>query len=672
MLLGIWKKKFGAEIRDIDVVDINNDGSDEILLASWGAKIYAISGTGETLWASHRQEYPCENVKVLFDGLGRPSIIVATFHRKIMGFNLDGNKVWSNFLDSWIMKMFPVNGSDGYGAVLTLDLRGDISYVSHSGEILWNKKEISNRWPTSMIFDSESESIYSVRGKILTVLTLEGEEIKRTKLESEGLSLGIWHGSSFSEKSLIVGTRDSVKILGINDLKTIQTIKLKNQADYRIISTDDINSDSKDELIVGSWIGDKVSIFEYNDEKQKFYFLKSIRTPGNPISIECADINGDMFNENIITVDSGVILIVYKTGLENIEAEGSIHGVRFGNLLGYGKRDVILRITKEQLACFADIPRIYTKMEKSFSKGTIYALIPAGSRIEADPLIQIDKKKREYSRRTHNKMSVMYYKIPFEAKYLGRIAKVKVVKGKNKLLESKIFVPRTKVLDPFTKVLAIAREDKIVIPNIKTTSKRKINVLSKNIEIIGVKRVQGTLELSVANKNDRIVLANVEIEYSRSASLKPQRYEFYVYPIETLNIDVRYKNIMRTEDDIEILIENNASKDIPVSLLTSKELKIDVKSTVPSHSLKKITVKPRAARSEMKMMIRDGIILIFGEHIIEKKYIPIEFCLLNTDKIKQKAKKIYSITKDKNVVLKTLSEEIGIDKEIIADIMGWK
>ncbi|MEX0568973.1 MAG: hypothetical protein Q6363_007440, partial [Candidatus Njordarchaeota archaeon] len=118
--------------------------------------------------------------------------------------------------------------------------------------------------------------------------------------------------------------------------------------------------------------------------------------------------------------------------------------------------------------------------------------------------------------------------------------------------------------------------------------------------------------------------------------------------------------------------ENNASKDIPVSLLASKELKIDVKSTVPSHSLKKITVKPRAARSEMKMMIRDGIILIFGEHIIEKKYIPIEFCLLNTDKIKQKAKKIYSITKDKNIVLKTLSEEIGIDKEIIADIMGWK
>lgn len=672
MLVSVWRKKFGAEIRGLDIVDIDGDGTDEILVASWGAEIYVISGTGETIWASHRQEYPCENVKALFDGLGKPSIIVATFHRKIMGFDLDGNKLWSNSLGSWIMKILPINAIGGYGDVLTLDLKGNVAYVSHSGEVLWYKKEISDRWPASIILDSESENIYSVRGRELIILALDGDEIKRIKLESEGCSIGIWRNSGSSGKRLIIGTRDRIKILEIENLKTIQTIKLKNQADYRIISTSDIDGDSKDELIIGSWVGDKISIFDYNNEKQKFYFSKAIKVPGNPLSIESADIDGDMLDESIVSLDSNAIAIIHKTGMKKIEAEGSIHGVRFGNLLGYGKRDIILRVTKEQLACFANVPRIDIGIEKSFSKGVIYTLVPAGSKIEVDPIIQIDKKKREFSRRTHSGITVMYYKIPFEAKYRGRVAKVKVVKGKDKILESKIFVPTTKVLDPFTKVLAVAREDKIVIPKIGKAPRKKIRITSQNIEIVKTKYSQEALELSVTNRNNRITLASIEIEYPHTTSSKPQRYEFYVYPIETLNIDLKYKNIMGTEDNIEVFIENNASKPMPLSLSASKELEIDVKSIIPPHTSKKIMIKPQITKSEMKIMIRDNIILTFGEHIIEKRYIPIEFCLLNSEKIKQKAKKIYSITKDKNVVLKTLSDEIGIDKNIIASIIGWK
>lgn len=671
MLVSVWRKKFGAEIRGIDTVDINGDGADEILVASWEAKVYAMNGTGEIMWASHRQEYPCENVKALFDGLGKPSIIVATFHRKIMGFDLNGNKLWSNFLNSWIMKILPIDTISGYGDVLTLDLKGDVAYVSHSGEVLWYRKEISNRWPASIILDSESGNIYSVRGRELVVLTPDGDEIERKKLESEGCSVGIWCSDSLG-KRLIVGTKDRIKILEIESLKAVQTIKLKNQADYRTIGTSDIDGDSKDELIIGSWVGDKISIFDYNNEKQKFFFSKAIKAHGNPLSIESADIDGDMLDESIVSLDSNAIVIIHKTSVEKIEAEGSIHGVKFGNALGYGKRDIILRITKEQLACFACVPRIDVEIEQSFSKGVMYALVPAGSRIEVDPVIQIDKKKREFSRRTHSGITVMYYKIPFEVKYRGRVAKVRIVKRKDKILESRIFVPTTEILDPFTKVLAIAREDKIIIPKVGKVSRKKIRITSQNIEIVKTKYSREALELSVTNRNNRIVLASIEIEYPHATSSKSQYYEFYVYPIKTLNIDLKYKNIMRTEDNIEVFVENNASKSIPLSLSASKELEIDVKSVIPPRSSKKIMIKPHITKSDMRIMIRDSIILTYGEHIVEKRCIPIEFCLLNSEKIKQKAKKIYSITKDKNVVLKVLSEEIGIDKNVIADIIGWK
>ena len=353
--------------------------------------------------------------------------------------------------------------------------------------------------------------------------------------------------------------------------------------------------------------------------------------------------------------------------ITTLDTLNSHHGIIFGNFIGYGGGDFLIRTTKENIACYVYMPRMRAVFSDE-SIGTIYAILPAGSKLEADPIIMMDSKQREYSRKTYNKKSIIFYKIPFKAKYTGKKAKIRVIKGKEKILETLILMPTSGQLDTFTNVLKLSDEDAIFIPDVKVSSRAKINVVSDILDIMKTEVLNKGVRLIVSHNLSRKASARITVEIISKNQKQRREYEAIVVPVRTIEIDINYTPEITTNDSIIVYIKNNASKSIPFKIY-GKKIKEKKEGRVKEKADLKVRIKPKVDTTDLRIEVKDELTVEYGEYIKRRISIPISFILYNVEAINKKAKKIYAVTKDKNVVIRNLSEELGITPDELQKII---
>ena len=262
MLVKVWEKKFDAEVRALDRGDVNQDGIDEIVLACWDSRVYLLSGSGEVIWTSKKEEYPCENVSILYNSIGKPYLIVASCHKKVLCLDTNANRIWTLNLDSWISGLY-VYRKEGYpDRIIAVDLKRNIYFISpDDGQVLWSAKEIVYPWLKTVALCPHKNNIIVLRGQRLSVFEEDGKLIKNIKLRSRALAIDNGVLMRIDRNLYAIGFDDGVEIYD-EAWRRIQRIKLKRQGMFRIVKFMDVDMDGDDELIVGSWLGHKITIYK--------------------------------------------------------------------------------------------------------------------------------------------------------------------------------------------------------------------------------------------------------------------------------------------------------------------------------------------------------------------------------------------------------------------------
>jgi len=681
MLIRLWERKFDLEIRGIDVYDINSDGLDEVVLASWDAKIYTVAHN-KILWATKEQEFSGENVVIIKDSMGKPLHIVGSFHRELVCFNLNGVELWKLPFDSWIVRLLNIGPNRrGIDDILVVDLRGNIHLVDAEGKKLWSAEKAFSKDIAvdnslyGLAIDKENQKIFLVDDKQIKVFSFDGNLQRKKPLTKKALSIALVKllRQKQSKTLLAVGLKNEIIFLDPDTLLEESKTKLPRQVEAQVLYSADIDNDLFDEVIVGSWSRNAIIILKYDNTTKKFVPAKTFNIKGNPLFLTTHDLSGDYKEEIIVGTDENTVHVI--AGLKeiySIEAQVSFHGAKFANTIGYGSRDIILRGTKESLACYSFIPRIwYTLDNWETPKGRIYAITQSTTRLSTDKVLLVDNKSRRLSRRTINGKSIMFYEIPFKAQYRGRISEISIKKGKTILLRSFIPIPDFEKLTILTKSLALAEEDEIIIQDFQAESK-DIYVDAEGIEIVNLTTQKGKIKLSLVRTPTNIFNAKIVLMQKKSFSKKkptPQEYSFTVVPLSTLQVQLQAGELLSTKETITLLVKNNSGKEISFNIRSAGILNIRASGKLPPRSQRQIKLKATVRSDKLKIDARETISITYGDVLKRKILIPIRTTILNADRIAERAQRIYSATKDKNVVVRTLSEELGVSEDIIKRII---
>jgi len=198
-----------------------------------------------------------------------------------------------------------------------------------------------------------------------------------------------------------------------------------------------------------------------------------------------------------------------------------------------------------------------------------------------------------------------------------------------------------------------------------------ISIRSDQLRINELKITQdGKIAVIVSHDLDSITPRTISIEkVLKSGPQILKKYELFVVPIDTINLDIGYQKSMTTKQSINISIKNNSNATIPYQMVAVKLLKIRQEGTIKPKTKMNINIKPIVASEALKINVKDTIKISYGRYIKHQVEIPIRFILFNIQKIKEKADKIYKVTKDKKVVIRNLCAELGISEEDLRSII---
>lgn len=676
MFIEFWRKKFDMEVRDIATGDINNDGIDEVLVASWDGKIYVFN-PNKMLWSSKGAEYPAENIELIFDSFSKARFVVGSFHRKIIAYDLDGKELWEKSLDSWITHLLKTPVTDGFEKIIAVDLHGKITVLEAEGEIRCVIKPNMSGITPVVIADSDELIVGTKKGD-LVFYDFDGNELLRKKIvNSEILSLDAYR-DFVDNKYIVIGHEYGISIFDGGSSQIVQTIRLKDQSNFSLIKACYTNMRSELLLVAGSWVGDKINILRFDKAKNKFYVVKQLALDGNPLYVDCEDLNGDYVEEIILLSDGGFMEILDSKSFKligKIEAQPNLHGFAIGNTTGLGGKEIIFRATREILSGIGLVPRISIEFAGNFEHGILRAFTPSGAKIEGDKTISLLADKRKYMRKVINKRSFSYYEYPFTINYRGRLIAVKISGRGGLSFVARVPVPASSnLIDEFNNVVALAEEDIVRVKSFKVEANSR--VMAENLIVHNIERSDGGTIFYVSfDKISNVFKSRIKLE---SSSTKTKHKEdvskelvFIVWPLRTIDIELKNLSpVMSTEDKVLLNIKNNSRKSIPIEILGRKPLFIKFKHKLNPLESREVSLKLEIKDQSPIINIKSSIIIRYGEYRKHQVGIPVSFRLLNAEIIRQRARKMYIATKDQNLVIKTLSAELGVDEGYIKRLVN--
>jgi len=300
ILLNLWSVKARDEIRGIAFGDVNNDGENEIVFASWDGKIQVIkSSNGEKIWVPIIKdvEGPAENVVTVQNTSDGP-MILASIHKHIVALDaINRETLWYSTLDGWINNLRKVDiDDDGEDEIIASTLSGSTFGIDTNGEKLWVRKGVQLVSPYTLDIvdinlDGSSEVIkIGKKFDSIEILSSDGGLIRTFKVKSPVLA--ITHGKVLMDfpESVIFSLENGFGII-LDGKPIIKTFK-KPFKPY-CLGVIDIDNDDNKEIVLGDWLSNSAMVYKIDSEKYTFKKLKEFKLNGNPMIIESIDLQGD-------------------------------------------------------------------------------------------------------------------------------------------------------------------------------------------------------------------------------------------------------------------------------------------------------------------------------------------------------------------------------------------
>ncbi|MCD6490869.1 MAG: hypothetical protein J7K59_01055 [Candidatus Korarchaeota archaeon] len=666
-LINIWNYKAHDLIRDITVMDINDDEIQEIIFSSWDGNIYVIKGdTGSRIWRFSPDKFsgPAERIVAANLNNETEKYIYASFHKNLLLVNLSEKAVeWGHPLDSWILYLNSVDiNNDGRDEVIAITRKGSVYGLDFNGEVLW-KYETSSEIPLHSIiiddinFDGGKEIFLG--GSKPTILDLEGGVLQVLEIDPVvSATFGVL-GKSFG-KTLVLGHSNGISLFEYN--KIVMSKKYRSIYPY-IIKIGDPNGDFSKEIILADWITDSIRILAIDEEKGKMTEMSNIQLGSNVTEMLIKDIDGNDQEEIIVILENNTGMIIQKNKkIDTFSSYGASLGLHVDEVLNFGNQDLLVRTGREEISLMVKAPRIYVPNNiLAGENNKICTISLSGQRISPSKGIEIAKKKLIRIRRKFGSMYLTLSSLPVHIKS-GKEEKIAIVKGKKKILEKRI-LPYTPRRLTSTLRISFNDEDIISIDPLEITSIRSLDSL---VVFKLNNRKENHIKVGAKNSGNCTFFAEVTFK-----GKKPSKEIIHALIAKSLEVSTKERQFLFDSDIIVISIKNNSNVKLKVRISGDDPIEIsDSNLTLEPLTGREIKIPIKLDLDKISDFIKGTLRLYYKgllEHMIP---IPLNIYGIKRDMMQKIVSDLKEASIRKDEMISKISELTKIPPEIIPEILS--
>jgi len=682
-LISYWTVKAKDEVRGIDYGDVNNDGLNEVIFATWEGKIYFVNAlNGQIIQKFPRKghlEGVAENILILKRN-GERNSLVSSFNRRLIGVDFESdNPIWESPMDSWIVKLFKADiDEDGEEEIVGFTTSGTRFGVDWGGEKLWVVEGSKALTPNKMAvgdinFDGSTE-IISVGKKpnLLEIMGSDGGVLHNIKLRDQIESIAVGDIKPGLEGILVVGTKSSIYFWG-EDFKKMYKLR-GEQLPYQITIAD-VNSDGINEILVCDWVKNRVSVLSINEDLD-IRKVDEVNVEGNPIYAGVINLqNGDGTNKIAIAVKSTEIGIEDKlqigSGRKKIELpwSASIHPPVVGDVFGLGSQELLLRTNREELSLIISVPKIAVpKVVKEKESFTVTTWTPADYVFEASRIFKHVEKTSSTRKRFGEVGYVTTNTYKLKTNRPGR-GKIKLTKrGKGETITKTIYIFSDSRIVSDSTPLFVGKEDKIKLEY--ETEVKEIRSLTKKVETKLIKDNNEQYLLFSSYLEGLITVPLEIIIGEKNEDRKHKKMNLKIYVINPLSVELKIKNIMLNGDEIELKINNKSSLSLNASLEIEEPIdSIPINIKIPPRRSKKISFKVDYSPKDLIEDLNTVVLITYKGVRIHKLTVPFKTKIINKSKLRELIKEIKTTSRSKKKIIESLKDVLSLNEAEIEEIL---
>lgn len=423
MIAELWSKVVPDRIQDVIIGNFTDVRSQEVMLSTWGGKIYLVGGTdGKRKWRSETYTYPPSNLNKL--GICGENYLLASFAAdlRLLKPQKEEELVKGISLNSVILdvQVADVN-QDGREELVVYTKDNNLLLYDDKLNMLW-KKSVSLLPSMPLLlsdvdYDNKLELLVGGNNQF-RIFSDTGEEImiEEFKEDTRLLSLVTGYFINDGKKEIVVGCEDSLSLF--RDYKKVAKEELPLYP--YTITFGDLNGDGTEELVVGDWKKDSILVF--NCKRTNIEKKYSLSLENNPHSVITADIEADGLDEILTITAANKFKIFNRENLiEDREAYMGKSNLEVSSLMDRGTNDILVQTGREKLSFLTHIPRLsaptWVKKGDTFTAYTI---------VESDSDVQslnnrINITNEEYLERKKLDFGyISWYKYECKANRIGR------------------------------------------------------------------------------------------------------------------------------------------------------------------------------------------------------------------------------------------------------------
>jgi len=338
-----WRHATYEMVWSVASADLDSDGSEEIVAASYDKHVYALGGNGQLLW-SYATGGPVFSLGVGdLDGDGRPEVLVGGDDNSVHALAPDGTRLWVRRTGSRVtsLSLGDVDG-DAREEVLVGCWDGQLWLLGPDGEPLWQSRGEAGVSVAELVdLDPESNlqalsgdeggvvSLTDSRGALQWTYTTGGRvmELAASDLEEDG------------RNEIVVGSADGL-VYVLNDDGGLEWKRSLGDA-VITLSVSDVDGDGTGEIAVGTG-GHEASILLLNylgEPRWRYDVQKGVW------SVLVADVHGDPTPEILAGGDDGNLRVLDTYGrLRGMyQTARRVHGLSLASSADPGSRGIAVR-----------------------------------------------------------------------------------------------------------------------------------------------------------------------------------------------------------------------------------------------------------------------------------------------------------------------------------------
>ncbi len=669
----LWTINARDLIRDIIIQDINNDKKSEVIFSSWDGNIYAVQGaTGTRIWTLKNNTYTGPAEKLMEVKLSsKENHIAATKHKYLLLINGSTGQIeFTENFGSWIKDAISCDfDCDGRSEIGLLTRKNELYVIDDDGDIIFrksiNNSKILHHIALSTLKECICPNLLAANTGIISIRHYLADFLTETSFKSPILSLGKGKILPDLSSGSIIGLKDSIEIIGGNDFRA--SFNKKNLLPH-IITTGDIDGDLQEEIIVGDWHSDSILILKIDNNRIKK--ILEIELDGNPVNVSSADIDGDGKNEVLTFIDKPEenFLIIDPYRRSKIIFIGETYpaslGLRIGDVLGYGFGDIVYRSGREKLSLLIHVPRIQMpKILREKEEFEINIIAQSKDKLVSSREIQLNTKKIKSTRAKLDVGWVTFSKNTGKALSYGT-SWLKLQRGKKVLIQRKVIIASDHKLDKSVNALYCLDEDIIHVD--KQISEVLVSKeYEKVVSLIKINKAKNEHHISLCGEN---YLRPIIILKSNEKTLKRP---ITVIGKKSIVYELVHKKYYLPGNSLECIIKNLSPIDLQIVIEGDELINIpDDTIQLPSKSSEKIALKIIYKPESLVENIRSSLKLIYEGNKRHCIQIPLEFKIINREKLTALAREILSVKGDMKEVYQILSSKTKLSPEVISKILS--